>query len=74
MIGRFLPRDALEARIPAAARKLSAEPAGFHDAARGMKTTDTFPKQATRLGEVGGANVRISGATMPYRECPRDTG
>lgn len=62
VIGRFLPRDALSAGIPAAARKLSAEPAAFHDAARGMMTTDTFPKQATRLGEVGGATVRISGA------------
>ena len=41
--------------------KLAADPQSFHEAARGMMTTDTFPKLATRSGEIGGRSVRVSG-------------
>ncbi|MGE5194364.1 MAG: bifunctional glutamate N-acetyltransferase/amino-acid acetyltransferase ArgJ [Deltaproteobacteria bacterium] len=61
VIGRFLPRDKLGAGLPAAVRQLDAGPEAFLNAARGIMTTDTFPKQATRMGEIGGATVRISG-------------
>src|SRR5262249_51768300 len=53
VIGRFLPREKLHAGIPEAARQLNSTPAGFLNAARGIMTTDTFPKQATRTGELG---------------------
>jgi glutamate N-acetyltransferase / amino-acid N-acetyltransferase len=62
VIGRFLPREKLEIGIPAAAKQLAAHPAAFLNAARGIMTTDTFPKQATRSGEIGGKTIRISGA------------
>ena len=62
VIGRFLPRDRLSTGIPEAIRQLDSRPAGFLDAARGMMTTDTFAKQATRTAEIGDSTVRISGA------------
>jgi glutamate N-acetyltransferase/amino-acid N-acetyltransferase len=61
VIGRFLPREALEAGFPIVVEKLAADPQSFHEAARGMMTTDTFPKLATRSGEIGGRTVRVSG-------------
>lgn len=61
VIGRFLPREKLEAGIPAAASQLAETPAAFHNAARAMMTTDTFPKQAMRTAELGGKVARISG-------------
>jgi glutamate N-acetyltransferase/amino-acid N-acetyltransferase len=61
VIGRFLPRDRLSAGIPAAVRQLDSGPEAFRNAARGIMTTDTFPKQATRTGELAGAAVRMSG-------------
>jgi glutamate N-acetyltransferase/amino-acid N-acetyltransferase len=62
VIGRFLPRENLAAGIPQVAGALAANAASFHCAARGMMTTDTFPKQATRTVEVGGKTVTLSGA------------
>ena len=47
VIGRFLPMEKLQAGIPAAAKQLASTPEAFHNAARAMMTTDTFPKQAT---------------------------
>ena len=61
VIGRFLPRDKLQAGIPVVVKQLDAGPAGFLNAAQGIMTTDKFPKQSTRTGEIGGALVRISG-------------
>src|SRR5262245_8541450 len=61
VIGRFLPREKLQSGIPEAVRRLAAGPEPFLLAARGIMTTDTFPKQATRTAEMGGAAVRISG-------------
>jgi glutamate N-acetyltransferase/amino-acid N-acetyltransferase len=62
VIGRFLPREKLQSGIPEAVRRLAAGPEAFLLAARGIMTTDTFPKQATRTAEMGGAAVRMSGA------------
>jgi glutamate N-acetyltransferase/amino-acid N-acetyltransferase len=61
VIGRFLPRDKLQAGIPAVVSRLDAGPAGFLHAALGIMTTDKFPKQSTRTGELGGEIMRISG-------------
>ncbi|WP_291180224.1 bifunctional glutamate N-acetyltransferase/amino-acid acetyltransferase ArgJ [Gimesia sp.] len=61
IIGRFLPRTPIEAGIPAAIQQLGADSESFLNAARGMMTTDTVPKQATRLINVGGQEIRVSG-------------
>ncbi len=62
VIGHFLPREKLEAGFPAVVEKLAAGPEAFADAARGMMTTDTFPKQSVREATFGGRTVRVSGA------------
>lgn len=61
IIGRFLPRTPIEAGIPAAIQQLGADSESFLNAARGMMTTDTVPKQATRLLNVGDQEIRVSG-------------
>ncbi|WP_298861109.1 bifunctional glutamate N-acetyltransferase/amino-acid acetyltransferase ArgJ [uncultured Gimesia sp.] len=61
IIGHFLPRSPIEAGIPEAIRQLSSDSKGFLNAARGMMTTDTVPKQATRTLSAGGKTVRVSG-------------
>ena len=38
-----------------------AEPGRFHDAARAIMTTDTFPKLATRGVRIGGGDIAING-------------
>ncbi|MEX2288022.1 MAG: bifunctional glutamate N-acetyltransferase/amino-acid acetyltransferase ArgJ [Planctomycetaceae bacterium] len=62
VIGHFLPRDKLAAGIPQVVERLAATPAAFADAARGIMTTDTFSKQATREATIDGTSVRVSGA------------
>jgi len=62
VIGHFLPKQKLETGIPPLVDRLSAQPQAFTDAAMGMMTTDTFPKQAVRETEIGGSRVRLSGA------------
>ncbi len=59
VIGEVLPQERITAALPALQSKLAAE--AWEDAARGIMTTDTFPKAATRSLELGGAAVRISG-------------
>ena len=61
IIGRFLPRTPIEAGIPASIQQLGADSESFLNAARGMMTTDTVPKQATRLLNVGDQEIRVSG-------------
>lgn len=61
VIGRFLPREPLADGIPAAVSQLAATPVALLSAACGIMTTDTFPKQATRTGEIGESLVRASG-------------
>ncbi len=61
VIGRFLPKDVLAAGFPKVVAALAATPAAFELAARGIMTTDTFPKQAVREVTINGKTVRISG-------------
>lgn len=62
VIGHFLPRNRLEQGIPTVVEKLADSPTAFAEAARGMMTTDTFAKQATRAAELNGKTIRTSGA------------
>lgn len=62
VIGQFLPRDPIRTGVPVAVSKLSDSPAAFLDAARGMMTTDTFPKQSTRTTILADTPIRVSGA------------
>ena len=59
VIGEVLPHARITAALPSLHAALSAD--GWEAAARGIMTTDTFPKGATRTAQVGGATVRISG-------------
>lgn len=61
IIGHFLPRTQIEAGIPRVISELGADAESFLNAARGMMTTDTVPKQATRELSIGDKTVRVSG-------------
>jgi len=59
VIGEVLPHDKLTAALPKLHKALSAD--NWEAAARGIMTTDTFPKASTRVAKIGGTEVRISG-------------
>ena len=59
VIGEVLPHDRIVAALPALHDGLTEH--GWEAAARGIMTTDTFPKASTRTAEIGGATVRITG-------------
>ncbi len=59
VIGQVLPHENITQALPALHAGLTEH--GLADAARGMMTTDTFPKAATRQATVGGATVTITG-------------
>jgi len=59
VIGEVLPHARLVAALPALNASLRDD--GWEAAARGIMTTDTFPKAATRTAQIGDATVRISG-------------
>ena len=59
VIGEVLPHERITTALPALHASLSAD--GWEAAARGIMTTDTFPKAATRTAEIGGTTVRITG-------------
>ena len=59
VIGEVLAHERLTAALPALHAGLRAD--GWEDAARGIMTTDTFPKAATRTARIGGTPVRIAG-------------
>ncbi|MCS6986417.1 MAG: bifunctional glutamate N-acetyltransferase/amino-acid acetyltransferase ArgJ [Sphingomonadaceae bacterium] len=59
VIGVPLPAERAIEGVRAAAARLGE--AGFHDAARAMMTTDTFPKGAVREVVVGQGRVRLAG-------------
>ncbi len=59
VIGEVLPHAKLTAALPALQGSLSRD--GWEAAARGIMTTDTFPKACTRVADIGGTPVRISG-------------
>jgi glutamate N-acetyltransferase/amino-acid N-acetyltransferase len=59
VIGEVLPHARLVAALPGLHRSLRGE--GWEAGARGIMTTDTFPKGVTRTATIGGVAVRISG-------------
>ena len=59
VIGEPLPVDRLTAALPALSGQLTEN--GWEAAARGIMTTDTFPKAVTRTAKIGGQTVRING-------------
>ena len=59
VIGEVLPHEKLTAALPELHAKLS--DTGWEAAARGIMTTDTFPKGVTRTARIGGTQVRING-------------
>ena len=59
VIGEVLPVDRLTAALPGLHAALADD--AWEAAARGIMTTDTFPKGATRTAEIGGVEVRITG-------------
>jgi len=61
IIGQPLPMDRLGRGIHAAAGRLSRDPRGGAAFARGIMTTDRFPKEADTSMEVSGRRVRLAG-------------
>ena len=59
VIGELLPHARLTAALPELHARLSED--GWADAARGIMTTDTFPKAVTRTARIGDGEVRITG-------------
>jgi glutamate N-acetyltransferase/amino-acid N-acetyltransferase len=59
VIGEVLPHEKLVAALPGLFDGLSED--NWEAAARGIMTTDTFPKAATRTAQIGDATVRITG-------------
>ena len=59
VIGEVLPHDRITAALPVLHGQLS--DAGWEGAARGIMTTDTFPKGARRTARIGGTTVAIQG-------------
>ena len=59
VIGEVLPHEKLIAALPALHESL--DTGAWEAAARGIMTTDTFPKAATRTARIGDAEVRITG-------------
>jgi glutamate N-acetyltransferase/amino-acid N-acetyltransferase len=59
VIGEVLPHEKLTAALPALHAGLRED--GWEAAARGIMTTDTFPKASTRVAKIGGVAVRITG-------------
>ncbi len=59
VIGEQLPFERIVVALPDLQSRLT--PDGWEAAARGIMTTDTFPKAATRTAMIGGTEIRISG-------------
>jgi glutamate N-acetyltransferase/amino-acid N-acetyltransferase len=59
VIGEVLPHQRITAALPALHAALRDD--AWEAAARGIMTTDTFPKSSTRVAALGGVPVRISG-------------
>ncbi len=59
VIGEVLAHERITTALPALHAALA--PDGWEAAARGIMTTDTFPKASTRSAMIGGTQVRITG-------------
>jgi len=60
IIGQFMPMEKIAAGIEAAAANLGTDEASLVAAARGIMTTDTVHKLATRTLELSGRKIRIT--------------
>ncbi len=61
IIGEFLPMEKIEKGIADAAGRLAGDEASFDAAARGILTTDTTKKVASRTCVLGGREIRLVG-------------
>ncbi|MAT14890.1 MAG: bifunctional ornithine acetyltransferase/N-acetylglutamate synthase [Planctomyces sp.] len=61
VIGHFLPKEKLASGFPNVVEQLASGSDALEAAARGMMTTDTFPKLISRQVEIGGKSVTITG-------------
>lgn len=61
IIGEHLPMKNIAAGIQSAAAALSTEDLSLESAARGIMTTDTHPKLASRTVEIDGKEVTVTG-------------
>lgn len=59
VIGEVLPHEKIVAVLPVLQEALAED--NWEAAARGIMTTDTFPKASTRTAQIGDATVRITG-------------
>ena len=59
VIGEVLPHERITVALPVLHGRLS--DAGWEGAARGIMTTDTFPKGARRTARIGGTTVTLQG-------------
>jgi glutamate N-acetyltransferase / amino-acid N-acetyltransferase len=59
VIGEVLPAERITTALPALLPTLTED--GWEAAARGIMTTDTFPKGCTRTADIGGVQIRITG-------------
>ena len=59
VIGEQLPVERITVALPALSEQLNET--SWEAAARGIMTTDTFPKAATRVAQIGDTKVRITG-------------
>jgi glutamate N-acetyltransferase/amino-acid N-acetyltransferase len=59
VIGEVMPHEKLVAALPGLQGDLSET--SWEAAARGIMTTDTFPKASTRVARIGDSEVRITG-------------
>ncbi len=59
VIGEVLPHERITSALPGLHPAL--QPDAWEAAARGIMTTDTFPKASTRTATIGGTGVRITG-------------
>ncbi len=61
VIGRFLPLDMIAQGIERLGGELGQDEAAFDRASRGILTTDTRPKHASRTLQLGGKTVQLAG-------------
>jgi glutamate N-acetyltransferase / amino-acid N-acetyltransferase len=59
VIGELLPHERITTALPGLRENLRAE--AWEEAARGIMTTDTFPKASTRTARIGDTEVRVTG-------------
>jgi len=59
IIGRYLPMEKIRPALPKLVKALSPRPEGSRNAAEGIMTTDTHPKEAALRVEIGGRPITI---------------